>query len=102
MRPLALERGEEIRIDAEPAGRIGVDLRDPSLHPFGIELRVPCAIERIAHVNAAAVAAELDHLRRAVEWSRFRMLRVRDDPAEANFPGRFRMERIAHVILMQV
>ena len=55
-----------------------IDLRQPALDAVGIELVVPRAIERVGHVDALAVAADLDHLRRAVQrLARARGMRLR-------------------------
>src|SRR5712671_1567173 len=66
MRPLALERDEEVRVNRDPAVRVDVDLRDPSADSLGVELRVDGRIEGIGYVNAPAVAAHFEHLRTAV------------------------------------
>ena len=85
-----------------PARRVGVELGDPSANALRIELFVPRAVERIGHVDAAAVAADLDHLRAAVELAGLGMRRVRGDAADPHASrSSLRMERIAHVVLPQ-
>src|SRR5258708_18708143 len=102
VRPFALEWDEEVGSDRKPAVRINVHLRDPSANSLRIELRVDGGIERVCHVNAAAVAAHFEHLRGAVESATLRMRRVRHDPAETHLAGELRGERIAHVALNKV
>src|SRR5260370_24013591 len=82
MRPFAVEGREEIRIDRHATSRRAIDLRDPAAHALRIKMRVPRSVQRIRYVNAPPVAAQLDHLRRAVEWPALRMLCVRHDPAQ--------------------
>src|SRR5205085_1269935 len=96
------ERDEEVRIDLHPALRVGVDLGDPAADALRVELGIPGLVQRVAEVNAPPVAAHLDHLRPTVDLSALRMLGARDDPAQAQRAGLLRMERIAHVILLEL
>src|SRR6185437_9287562 len=61
------ELDEEIRIERDPAVRTGVAHHLDAAHALRIELPVPCAVERVGEIDALAVAADLDHLRTAVE-----------------------------------
>ena len=72
--------------------------------PSGIELRVPRRVERVGEVHPPAVAAHLDHLRRAVERpvGRARMRRAPHDAADPRRAGEHRLERIAHVVLPEL
>src|SRR5262245_42306909 len=58
---------EELRIEGDAAGRIGVELHHPALDAVRIELRVDGAVERVGEIDALAVAADLHHLRSAGE-----------------------------------
>src|SRR5829696_718496 len=68
VRTHAVEFHESRGIEGNAAVRVGIHLRQPTLDPIGIELVVPYAIERIGDVHALAVTADLDHLRRTVQW----------------------------------
>src|SRR5580704_5733378 len=102
MGPLAVAGREEIRIDRHAARRRAIDLRDPAAHAFRVKLRIPRAVQRVRYVDAPPVAAELDHLRRAVERPALRMLPVRYDSAQTYAASLPRLERVAHVVLLQV
>src|SRR5688572_25493595 len=67
VRPHAVELDEPGGIERHAAVRISIDLRQPALDPVGIELIVPSAIERVREIDPLAVAADLHHLRRAVQ-----------------------------------
>ena len=60
------ERHEELGIHLETTGWISVDHGNPAANALGKELGVPGAVQRIAEVNAAAIAAQnnLDDLTR--------------------------------------
>src|SRR5262249_8166792 len=102
VRPLALERHEELRVDPDAAARIGVELRNPAPNAFRIELRGPELIERVAHVDPSAVAAHLDHLRTAVQLTALRMRGLRDYPAQTHRPSQLGIERLGHVVLTEL
>src|SRR5689334_3672764 len=74
VRPHAGEFHQELAIERDPAVLADVQLRQPAADAVRIELLVPRAIERVGQVDAPAVAADLDHLRAAVE----RPIRLRD------------------------
>src|SRR5687767_6703404 len=67
VRAHAIELDQSRTIEIDAAIRTHVDPGQPSGDPVGVELLIPRAIERIGHVKTLAVAADLDHLRRAVE-----------------------------------
>jgi hypothetical protein len=68
VRPLLAEVHEEIRVEREAAVDVRVGLGDPALNGVGSELLVPARVQRVAdEVHPPPVAADLDHLRRAVE-----------------------------------
>ena len=87
-----------------PPSGLRVELHHPAVDAVGIELRVDGAVERVGEIDAPAVAADLDHLRPAVERPVLgaRMRRPRDDAADADLAGELRVERIGHVVLLQV
>ena len=96
---------EELRVEGDAAIRAGVELHHPAVDALGIELRVDGAIERVGEVDALAVAADLDHLRAAVEravlgapdgWRATRCRR------SCTLPVSFGLERIGDVVLVQV
>src|SRR5262245_46567776 len=67
VRTHAVELEESVLGDAETAGRAHVHLREPAPDAVGIELLVPRAIERVGHVEPLSVAADLHHLRPAIQ-----------------------------------
>src|SRR5439155_24925199 len=75
MRTFALERNEKIRIERDAAGRVDVDLGDPSANAVRIELLVQCRVERVGHIDTAPVTADLEHLRCAVDLASLGMRR---------------------------
>src|SRR5947209_18922847 len=105
MRSMALRPiDEELRIERNPAIRAGVELHHPAVDPFGIELRIDGAVERIGEVDAFAIAADLDHLGAAIELAVLGagMRRARDDSADPHFARELWLERIAYVVLLQI
>ena len=70
-----------------------VELDHPAVDALGVELRVPGGVQRVGQVDALAVAADLDHLRAAVDGARGRVRRVADDPADAHAAGLLRVAR---------
>src|SRR5215469_10802315 len=94
---------KEVLIKLDPATRPGVDFHHPSPHSVGIELGVDRPIERIRKVYSPAVAADLDHLRRAVQRPRpAGMLRPRNDPADPQLAGQLWVERVGNIVLVEV
>src|SRR5690242_12631655 len=68
MRAVALWPGhEEARIELDTAIDAGVELDHPAVEALWIELRIDGAVERISEIDAPPVAADLDHLRSAVQ-----------------------------------
>src|SRR5262245_17664970 len=93
------------RLDKESPGQVasalelGVDLDHPALDPVGVELRVDRAIERIGEIDPPAVAADLDHLRPAIEGSgMLGMAGTRDHAADAQLADQFWLKRVADVV----
>src|SRR5258705_14006854 len=84
---VALDESGLIELDA--AVRAHVDLGQPALDAVGIELIVPRAIQRVGHVEALAVTADLDHLRCTVErFVRTRWMRLAaNDASELHRAG---------------
>src|SRR5690349_17652156 len=95
---------EELWIERDPAGGVGVELDHPAIDTLRVELRIDGAVKRVGEINATAIAADLDHLRPAIELAvlRPRVTRARHDPADAHFAGQFRIERVRYVVLLQV
>src|SRR5439155_11044274 len=102
--PLAAfrELDEEVRIDPEITAGFGVELDQPALDAVGVELRVPAGVQRVGQVDALAVAADLDHLRAAVDRTCGRVGALADDAADANAAGLDRVAGIGHVIPLQL
>src|SRR5208282_1762663 len=95
---------EKLGIDLHAAFRLGVELHHPALDAFRIKLSVPRRIERIGEIDALAIAAELDHLRGAVQRS-LRLLGMRglaDDSAQVHRSGFSRVERIGDIVLQKL
>ena len=77
--------------------------RHPALDAFRVELGIPREIERIGEVDAAPVAAQLDHLRRAVQRAAGGgMPRSPHDAAHLDDTGELRGFGIRHVVLTQL
>src|SRR5579863_3292043 len=97
------ELQEEVRIDFQAALGFGIELYHPAPDALGIELHVPRRIERVGEIDAPAVAADLDHLRTAVQrgLGLLGMRRVAHDAAEVNRGGLLGVERIGNVVLKE-
>src|SRR6059058_5057504 len=96
-----VELDKELFIELHPALWIQIDFRHPALNAIGIKLLVPWRVERIGKVAALAVAADLDHLRAAVE-SHAKLLRVggaANDPTEVDRTGFLRVGGIGDIVL---
>src|SRR5215211_5217984 len=95
-----IELDEEVGVYRETALRARVQLGDPAVDPFRVELGVPRGVQGVAEVHSAPVPAQLHHLRSAVQglagpWVR----RLADDPAKVDgsrVPG---VERVRDVVL---
>src|SRR5258708_24631160 len=81
-----VELYKEFFIELHSALGAGIDLHHPTLYTIRIELIVPWRVERIRKVHALTVAADLDHLRTAVECLRglLRMSRPAHDAAKVD------------------
>src|SRR5215471_12103943 len=104
MRPMAGRPVDtEIAVELDAAVGLGIDLDHPTVEAFGVELRVDRAVERVGEVNAAAVAANLDHLRSTIErCGAFGVRSARHDPADPQLAGQPRIERIADIVLLEI
>src|ERR1051325_1533173 len=83
-----------VAIDLQHVGALLADLR--------VELVVPAREERVGHIQAFAVEADLQHLRSAVELLAFEHRRFSQDAAEPDLADHFRLRRIADVVLANV
>src|SRR5690348_4731034 len=95
---------EELWIERDPAGGVGIELDHPAVDALRVELRIDGAVKRVGEINATAIAADLDHLRSASELAvlRRRVARARDDSADAYFAGQLWIERVRYVVLLQI
>src|SRR5262249_47611440 len=103
--PVALRPvDEEFRVEANAAFGLGIELDHPAVNAVGIELRIDRPIEGVGEIDPPPVAADLDHLRAAVELAVLGagMDGARNDAADAHFPGQLGIERIGDVILLEV
>ena len=66
MGPLAFERNEEVRVELEATVGQRIHLDNPTADALRVKLRVPGAVERIAEIDALAIAADFEHLRPTV------------------------------------
>src|SRR5439155_1211201 len=64
---------EELAVELEAAVIAGVEFGNPALQAIRIELIVPCLVQPVRNIDALAVAADLHHLRAAVERTGVRM-----------------------------
>src|SRR5580765_1128165 len=67
MRAQPVELDEELFIELHPALRVRLKLNHPTLQTVGINLLIPRSVERIGEIDALAIAADLHHLRAAVQ-----------------------------------
>src|SRR5690606_32121872 len=67
VRPQRPELREEARVERHPPVLADVELRRPAHDALRVELLVPGRVERVREVDAPPVAADLHHLRAAVE-----------------------------------
>src|SRR5262245_17817522 len=96
-------RDKEFRIEGDAAIRVRIELHHPAVDTFRVKLRIDCTVERIGEIDSLSVPADLDHLRSAVERAiRGRMRGSAGDTANPDLAGELRIERIAHVILVQI
>src|SRR6266508_249653 len=100
-----LPAGEEARVRGDAAGvQVGVELGRPGADAVGVEDVVPDPVEGVGDVHAAAVAADLDHLRPAGEPQPRRggVGLAADDAAQADRAGLARVEDVADVVLLEL
>src|SRR5439155_19432306 len=100
MKPL-IRLHEELAVELEATVIAGVELGDPALQAIRIKLVVPCPVQPVRDIDALAVAADLHHLRAAVERTGVRMRGPANDPAEMHRPGLLGAERIGYVVLQE-
>src|SRR6185369_2980700 len=79
--------------------RIDLQHKRTVLGDVGIELVVPTAEERVGHVQALAVEAQLQHLRAAAGRAAAKLRSLAEQPANPGLAGQFGLGRIADVIL---
>src|SRR6516162_7873990 len=104
MTPQFTEIHEELGIQLHAAFRSGLELHHPALDPLRIKLGVPRRVQRVGEVDALAVAAELDHLGGAVQWSLglHGMRSLTLDAAEMHRSGFSRAEGIGDIVLQKL
>src|SRR5215472_4533257 len=104
MGPHGVKLQEQLRVEAHASIRIGVDLRKPAANAVRIKLLVPSTVKRVGQINPFSVAADLDHLRSAVQRS-VRMIGMRlatHDATQLYRASFHRLEGIGNVILQKL
>ena len=92
---------EEVAVERHAAARVDIDLGHPSTDAVRIELAVPGRVEAVGDVDALSVAADLDHLRSAVDrlprlaW----VWRTAGNAAKTDRAHFHRVKRISDVVL---
>src|SRR5689334_8899100 len=102
MRPVALGPfDKEIRIKSNACILPRIELHQPAIDAFRIELLVDRAVERVREINAPPVAADLDHLRPAVERATpgGRMTGACNDAADSYRTRQLGLERVGDIVL---
>src|ERR687889_1784026 len=104
VRPFTIiELDEKVGVCGETTFRVYVHLGDPAVDAIRVELGIPGSIQRVAEIQPAPVAAQLYHLRPAVQGlSSLWMRRPADDPAQVDGPCMSGVERVANVVLAQL
>src|ERR1700730_13650567 len=105
MRSMALwPFDEEFRVELDSALGLGVKLYHPALDSIGIELGIDRAVERVGEIDAPTIAADLHHLRAAVEPAvlGLRVGCLRDDATDTDLARQLRLEGIGNIVLMQI
>src|ERR1700750_1562432 len=97
---LAVELDEELGVELE--GAVVVELDNPAVDALGVELRVPRGVQRVGQVHALAVAADLDHLRAAVDGGGGRGRRAPADAADAHAAGLARLVGRGDVVALEL
>src|SRR5436190_16547150 len=95
---------EESAVDLHPAFGFGVQLHHPALDAFRIKLSVPRRVKRVGEIDALAVAAELDHLRSAVQRQvrLFWVSGLANDSAQVHRSGFTRVEWVGNIELQKL
>src|SRR5436190_1680499 len=101
VRAQPVELNKEFLVEFHPTLWVGIDLYHPTLYPIGIELFVPRRVQRVGEVDALAVAADLDHLRTAIQslLGLLRVCRPAHDATEVDRTSLLRVRRIRDVVL---
>src|SRR5215218_4528430 len=103
VRALVAEVEEEVLVEGHSPVLRRVQLHHPALDAVRIELGVPGEVERVRDVDASPVAADLDHLRSAVERAGRRRVPVTaHDAADPDRTGLLGVEGVRHVVLLQL
>src|SRR5271154_3681915 len=94
---------KEFRVDGHAARGPSIELHHPAANSVRIELRVPRRIQRVREIDATSIAAELHHLRAAVQTTTgiFRMRGATHDAAQMHGAGFLGMKRVGNVILQE-
>src|SRR5271155_1056989 len=94
---------KEFRVDGHATCRLGIELHHPAANSVGIELRVPRRIQRVREIDAPSIAAELHHLRAAVQATTgiFRMRGTAHDATQLHGAGFLGMKWVGNVILQE-
>src|SRR5262249_27444810 len=100
MRPVSVTEAHEIvlcQLETAACVRIGHDFS--AWYAFGIELVVPCRVERVGPVDPLAVTANLDHLRTASIRLSVRVARTTSDAADVDGACKLWLPRVGDVVL---
>src|SRR5207244_11277312 len=94
-----LECREEAFVQAQATLGLGMNRGRPAFDPVGVELLVPTRVKRVGEIGALPVAAELHHLRAAVQRSALGMRCLADNAPEVDAAGVLGLEGIADISL---
>src|SRR5256885_5808098 len=97
-----LECREEAFVQAQATLGLGMNRGRPAFDPVGVELLVPTRVQRVGEIGALPVAAELHHLRAAVQRSALGMRCLADNATEVDAAGLLGLEGIADIELMKL
>src|SRR4029077_7465132 len=95
------ELHEEGEVSLHSPILVDIELDHPAIDSLGIELLIPGGVQGVGEIHTPAVAADLHHLRRAVERS-LRICRMRSTAHDAAqmYRARFlRLEWIGDVVM---
>src|SRR5258708_40084786 len=98
MRPVTVREADPvIPCQFEAAARVGIGHPLDAGYSAGIELVIPCRIERIGPVPPLAVAADLPHLRTAGKCLAIRVRRAPYDAADVDRARKLRLPGVGDV-----